>query len=312
MGRPFERLAEGVALHQEHPPAILFKYLPPERADVFERRLLSFTPPSRFNDVLEFSPGTQTLAGSRFRAALFQRANELVNSDFLIKKAIEEGVLPAIANWEWARRQVEPRMPLIKQYVEAALATQSGDMLETLNALPWGTLLRDGAVQAGMGVLCLTEEPHSPVMWSHYSKDYSGFVLAFNAFHPWFWFDDDFERPRVLKVQYNEEVLGEFLDIVGASTMPFLRKRPAWSHEHEWRMFEVLKNRAAYDEVNEVSLFEVPSDAIIGVLMGYRMPSDISDRIIAQKVLRAPNVQLRMVRPNYAEGFLESVPIGAE
>jgi hypothetical protein len=35
------------------PPAILYKYLPPERIDVLENQELRFSPPSKFNDTFD-------------------------------------------------------------------------------------------------------------------------------------------------------------------------------------------------------------------------------------------------------------------
>jgi hypothetical protein len=251
----------------------------------------------------------EAFAGPKFREKLSDRVNQTITPEYLVSKALESDILPLGTDMNWAQRKIEPHMARVRDYVATSLRLGLADHLEKLNAIT-GRLLVDGATAAGLSVLCLTEDPHNPVMWSHYARDYAGFVLALDAFHPWFWFDKEFERPRIFKVQYDERLATEFLDLIDAGTIPFLRKRQAWSFENEWRMLDSTENRTKHIEANDISLFEIPADAILGILIGYRMPADASMRIIKNQVVSAPHVQLRMVRPNYSTGFLESVPIG--
>ncbi len=306
---PFEHLVVGSSAEGALPPPILFKYLPPERVDVFENCMVSFTPPTKFNDVLEFSVGAEQFLGSRFQQALFQRMHETLTPELLADEAIRRGAVPPIANRDFLLQWIKPQMPLIQRWAARVMQINAPNHLELLNSLPLGRLFLDGATSAGVGVLCLTDDPHSPVMWSHYAKDYTGFVLALDAFHPWFWYDTGFERPRVFQVIYDDVIVPEFMEIIDGKTMPLLRKRTSWAHEHEWRMFESVKNQSRYDEEHDISLFSVPKEAILGVLMGHQMPSEASQRIIIHKVLHAPEAQLRVVKPDCLAGVLQSVTL---
>jgi hypothetical protein len=292
---------------EDLPPAILFKYLPPERVDVFVDRLVSFTPPSRFNDILEFSAGVETFVGPQFRDNLFNEAEKYFSLDFLIEEFARQGLIPSILDRAGARAQLAPFLPQLQDYLRTGLVANSDNFLATLNSGFFARLFTQGAEMHGIGVLCLTDEPHNPVMWAHYAKDYTGFVVAFDAFHPWFWFDSEFKRPRVMPVRYDDIILSEFYDLIDAGVVPFLRKRPAWMHEREWRMFAENRNRSRHIKTGDISLFEIPADAFLGVLLGFRTPAEVSNRIIAHQVMHAPHVQLRMVRPDYGRGLLESV-----
>lgn len=295
---------------EEQPPAILYKYLPPERVDVLERRLIRFTPPSLFNDIFEFAIGVAKPLGVRFEERLIGQLDETLTSDFLISEATSRGIIPPIANPDWVRSHIEPFMPAIKRYCGTVLKANSPHMLALLNAMLSEPLFLKAADQRGIGVLCLTEDEHNPVMWSHYARNYTGFVLAFDALHPWFWYDDSRQRSRALKVRYDEAVLPEMADLIGTEIVPFTRKRPAWAYEREWRMFDLLESATLRE--GDSSLFEVPAEAILGVLMGHRIPDEASGRIIRHKVMHLPNTQLRLLRPDYSKGLLESIAIGED
>ena len=118
--------------------------------------------------------------------------------------------------------------------------------------------------------------------------DYSGFVLAFDVFDKWFWDDDNYENPKPLPVSYDDVVVGELMDLIDLKIVPFLRKRSGWAYEKEWRMFTFLKERAKFVAEHDVSLFEVPATAFLGVLIGHKTPSEVSSRIILPKVLHMP------------------------
>jgi hypothetical protein len=135
-------------------------------------------------------------------------------------------------------------------------------------------------------------------------------VLAFDAFNPWFWFDENHTKPRPVRVVYDDRVLEELASLAVSDLVPFARKRSVWAYEHEWRIFESLKDRTLHIEANDVSLFEIPADAFLGVLIGFNTPAEISMRIMRHKVMHMPHVWLKMVRPNHGRGQLEFVPIG--
>src|SRR3989442_9692608 len=78
-----------------------------------------------------------------------------------------------------------------------------------------------------LGILALTEQPDNHLMWVHYARNHTGFVLGFNA-------RDDFfrENGRILrKVIYRNrpKVFTE------ADSSVCFYKSDEWEHEQEWR-----------------------------------------------------------------------------
>jgi len=82
-------------------------------------------------------------------------------------------------------------------------------------------------LRSRLGVLCLTERPDNHLMWVHYARHHTGFVIGFDAEAAFFRADD-----RVLgKVQYQPgpNVLSD------ADAKACFYKSNAWSYEQEWR-----------------------------------------------------------------------------
>ena len=86
------------------PPAVLYKYFPPERLDIFQTFQVRFSNPAAFNDVFDSNFGGQS------------------------------------------RRTAEHYK-----------------------------------FRLHLGILCLTEDPDSQLMWVHYAARHSGFVIGFNT-----------------------------------------------------------------------------------------------------------------------------------
>jgi hypothetical protein len=117
-------------------------------------------------------------------------------------------------------------------------------------------------------------------------------------------------NPQWQVIIYDDAVLPELLDVAANPVVPFMRKRTVWSHEREWRMLDDVKACKKFDAASRVSLFEIPNEAILGVLLGFKMPEEARSRILQHQVLHAPHVQLRAIQPNYSTGLLESLKIG--
>ena len=83
-------------------------------------------------------------------------------------------------------------------------------------------------LKSGLGLFCLTESPNNHLMWVHYARNHTGFILGFNAGAPFFT-----ESNRVLrKVAYRKA-----LPVVPEADMNVcFRKSSEWKYEQEpWR-----------------------------------------------------------------------------
>jgi hypothetical protein len=119
-------------------------------------------------------------------------------------------------------------------------------------------------------------------MWSHYADQHRGFLLAFNARHPFFdqrrSSDDEFHHIR--KVRYaDERPTTTAIGLLGPHTL--LTKSAEWTYEQEWRMlveFERFPHRVL-PAAADVHLVQLPRSCIVGVVLGCRMARDRAEAI---------------------------------
>ena len=82
-------------------------------------------------------------------------------------------------------------------------------------------------LRSDIGIFCLTEQANDHLMWVHYAKNHTGFVLGFNAHHSFFSEDNR----QLGKVRY----MGRPSVVREADITACLRKSVVWRHEKEWR-----------------------------------------------------------------------------
>jgi hypothetical protein len=84
-----------------------------------------------------------------------------------------------------------------------------------------------------LGVFCLTERPDNHLMWVHYARNHTGFILGFDTSAPFFTNDG-----RILeKVRYRDTP--KVVRAAGLDACLF--KSKAWQHEEEWRCVGLFK-----------------------------------------------------------------------
>ena len=89
-----------------------------------------------------------------------------------------------------------------------------------------------------IGVLSLSSNPNSILMWSHYAKNHTGLVFQFTVIE-----DDDWSEcfTRPIKVDYADEY--EFLSFTGDNRKELpklmLTKMAGWSYESEYRVIDL-------------------------------------------------------------------------
>lgn len=108
-----------------------------------------------------------------------------------------------------------------------------------------------------IGLLCLSEVPDDPLMWSHYADSHRGVCLAFNWQTEFFGQSQPViyqkKRPIINPVfQTKEEMLDHAL----------LTKSDHWKYEKEWRIIHYRSGAGAYS---------FPSLALTGVILGAQM-----------------------------------------
>jgi hypothetical protein len=228
----------------KNPPASLYKYIPPERAEsVLGKLLIRFSQASVMNDTEEFKPPINGISTSEaFQKAFAERADIL---------------FPGL-------------MALVEK--------QGPDYINKLHKQAEGGLQRTTETihemnDKNFGILSLSEDPASPSMWIRYADQGRGFVLEFDSSHSWFWQktaeNDDLRHLR--RVSYVDRRPKNLFE---TSAEDYLySKEKKWALEKEWRLmlnFNSAACKAGKDNKGtDVLLFAIPPDCLLSVAVGY-------------------------------------------
>ncbi len=207
-------------------PPILYKYCTPSGIDILRNSRLKITPPNQFNDPFELAPRMQEEL-TREQALEVLTEPRILNATYqhLVKCNQFVGT---ISNF----------LAMLRHYSERAIQ----DLIKSYPAS--ATEFRENHVNnisAEFGLLCLSEVEKDILMWSHYTKSHTGFVLGFHTS------DAFFANPPLQQVVYAEErVLVTHSvrqnDPQRAKTVNSLirRKSVHWKYEKEWRQLHFL------------------------------------------------------------------------
>jgi hypothetical protein len=277
-----------MATHMNPSPPTLYKYLDPDRVDVLTTGLMRYSPLGAFNDPFEGQPEVTALitdAGAR----------DSLNA-----------ILPQEARSAYDQLPAEARAALSYEFWERLIAQQlkvkEPDLLHVMRDLtPLVRNLMTRKFDELLGAFCLSEVPDSLLMWSHYGVSHSGFVLAFDARHPYFHEEkgpeDEFRHLR--RVVYREaRPSATLVEFDGADI--FLVKSGHWSYEREWRIFRALPEADVVypGEPFGVHLFRYPPSALQAVILGARSSTQTAEAITA--AIRA-NGALNHIRVKHAK-----------
>lgn len=261
-------------LHQARalsPSMQMFKYVVAERIDVLQSSRVRFSQAAALNDPFELRPYFETL----------------VPRDVLLAGMLDKiDLAPHLADaYELAPAEVRGRVSFddFKVLVAGFLQTPDGHQLvaaslgETLQiAEDLTPRLRDdiyNALGTKIGILSLSAVPDNPLMWAHYADEHRGMVIRFNAAHSFFdrrrSLEDEFFHLR--EVTYRDPRSFESMMVLTGNDV-FFSKHTPWAYEREWRVlapFSFAAHTFARHD-GDVYLFELPPDAITGVILGAR------------------------------------------
>ncbi|WP_160167633.1 DUF2971 domain-containing protein [Vibrio rotiferianus] len=187
------------------------------------------------------------------------------------------------------------------------------------------------------GIFCLSGKRDNILMWSHYASNHTGFVIGFDANHPFFnqnLNDSCFTKAigNVEKVEYKQD---KRRATSSAFESWFLQKAKDWEYEDEYRMILPVKNadrimfkaemddwgkvikeaRFATDEERRllaennyigegfIPLFSVPESAIVSLTLGAQC--DLSKQLDLVDYFSAFNPELEVGRMSIASDTFE-------
>jgi hypothetical protein len=163
-------------------------------------------------------------------------------------------------------------------------------------------------VVASMGVLCLSEDALNQQMWTHYADQGKGFVVGFNARHPFFiHLDGSTQRNLLKKVIYTDEHTQNFWR---NPYHLFLVKASGWAYEREWRMFKTFEDsdEMVAAETQQVHLWNLAPDAISTVHFGYQYDDNQMTADMARLVATGTRPAFYKLVVNRTSGVLEEKP----
>lgn len=234
----------------------LYKYVIAERIDVLKNEHIRFSQSSALNDPIEVSPVFKDVANPEIR-------NLITDEKYSgLQIVMTPRMLNQSGDGHWEDRYV---VHLGKGDEE--LRRYEAYMAEIVRRVSL-------AFGAGIGVLSLTEKSDNLLMWAHYAQQHQGFVLEFDEGHSFF--QQEHEHPefgRPLKLTYSIERPRQISMTQLTNQEFFLTKSKEWEYEQEWRMLRLLSdsNIKMPTRSGMVHLFPIPSDCIIGLILGCRM-----------------------------------------
>ncbi len=212
--------------------------------------------------------------------------------------------------------------PAQREQAEAILASEQGkrfmenQLVVAQQALPpivdlifnqleanFDTVVND--VISPMGVFCVTEDARNQQMWAHYADQGRGFVVGFDAQHPFFYHcDGSTQRHLLKKVIYTDKHTENFWR---NPYYLFLVKSPGWAYEKEWRMLKKFKDsdEAVLSVTPAVHLWNVAPDMITSVHFGYKYSENELAADMASMMATGARPRFYRLAVNRAEGTLE-------
>ncbi|MBY8124457.1 DUF2971 domain-containing protein [Vibrio fluvialis] len=122
-----------------------------------------------------------------------------------------------------------------------------------------------------IGILCLSRNPSSLLMWSHYADEYKGAVVEFDENHEFFTglFPVTYEKNRP-KIDFSL-----LRDETGRIRLSELCYKPQeWDYENEVRLARALSDCKLNGTFNDFDVYvmNVPLECIKSITLGERMP----------------------------------------
>ena len=275
----------------------LYKYVPPERFDILEKRRILITQPGAFNDLFEFlygvSVGPKDWRHNRLlHHTRYARSSELKRKEDLAE--LSNLTTPPDSYFEEHSAGADKAS---NRWAKALLV--ASDLVQILDRK--------------VGVLSLTSRPDNLLMWSHYTDDHKGFAIGFDEKHAFFANNaNQLSLPNgVQPVRYRKRRKRISYDAIDDLSILF-EKSVDWQYEAEYRMLmplnegtflrsSIRKPGYPFEEVPlPVFLFRFPAECIESIILGARF-ADI-DRMRIERLCGSRqalrHVQVYQARPH--------------
>lgn len=256
------------------PPTYLYKYMSKRLdriGDVLVNRRLHFASPIRFNDPFDCAPGLDLRHG----------ATDEDWTDYFVHlvQEYEPNSTP------------EYRQAKAKDNINRQRHTDPAFLDETEMEI------RNAVKTSGheQGVVCLSSDLESPMMWAHYADNHQGLVLRFDSSHMT---DQTSGELRCFKANYTRSFpqLPEYLaalrafnegDATAFTKLFFCRKSTEWEYEKEWRFFAGKPD----------SFVEFDPPMLSAIIFGWKMSEGTRQLVAAWAASLNPQPKLLQAEP---------------
>lgn len=170
----------------------------------------------------------------------------------------------------------------------------------------------DGQIERAfnsIGILSLTENPANRAMWGLYAASGRGFVLEFNAQHPFFLAtrQDGSTTNKLMKVLYTDERWNDFWQ---NPLSLFAVKNVEFSFEREWRLLGDTDGCEKIETQNgPLFLMEMPPRLLNSIVFGHKVANDECDMIYEALASHQHGILSLRAVPNMSDGEFHIVPL---
>lgn len=300
-----------------YPKAHIYKYYSSARDSFFNRPQVRFSPRDALNDPFEMSRKWKDFSTIEIREHIKKRLYRTLpevfsNSNLLVEMFVEEraasgaplstaeiDTIRVILTSDQGKAFISNQLTVASQLIEPAVEYIFNKIEGEFQTIVDETISKSG-------VLSLSEDHLSDLMWAHYGESGRGFVVGLRVAHDFFQASNATTNSNspLKKVIYTDKWVQNFWK---NPYYLFLVKATRWSYEKEWRIF---KRFSSSDETmgargNATHLWNLSPDLIASVHFGYNCAdSDIEKYIGALRSFGA-NPLFCKIKPNRETGYLE-------
>ena len=145
------------------------------------------------------------------------------------------------------------------------------------------------SLNESIGILCLSKNQDSLLMWAHYADDYSGAVIEFDDNHEFFQgkIDVEYRARRPINDISSYISADELVPIAELCV-----KSDQWKYESEVRIARRLSDCKKIDDTNRFPIYvmDIPQDCIKSIILGERTSIDQQKEI--WELIKETNISL--------------------
>lgn len=249
----------------------LFKYLPPERKDVFQTQCLRYSQPAVFNDPFEARPHfTGFVPALGWERAYPRRFEKVRREQYLAMSSQFRDQTPYLI----FSALLEDQRPIIYEIFRKV----DSSFVPAINAVMHTNFAEK------IGAFSLSEIKNNQLMWSHYARSHQGFVVEFDRTDTYFTgrnvsSDDLWQLQKVAYAERRPQTTVIDFDMQAI----LLTKHVSWSYEREWRDFRPLNQASNVIDASPfpIHLFAFPPRCICSVILGAKMESALKGELMS-------------------------------